>query len=179
LADDQHAAAAVLAFSIIAIVSITGPASSANWPSISTAVTTTHSLLLVTAATSMVIAATSRQLKLALNDALEASRMESRFIAMLNHELRTPLNAILGFSELMRIRQLHQFDDAIGVENIHASGQRLLAMIEGLLNQADHGASAFELNKEPVEISRAVATAVDEMSGELAELAACAGAAAC
>jgi signal transduction histidine kinase len=165
-------AVAVLVFSIIAIVSVTGPAASANWANVFTAVTPTHTLLLVTAATSMVIAATSRQLKLALNDALEASQMKSRFIAMLNHELRTPLNAILGFSELMRMRQLRQFDDAIGpVENIHASGQRLLAMIEGLLNQADHGASAFELDKEPVELSRIVAAAVDDMSGELAELA--------
>jgi signal transduction histidine kinase len=165
-------AVAVLAFSSIAIVSVTGPAASANWVNVFTAATPTHTLLLVTAATSMVIAATSRQLKLALNDALEASQMKSRFIAMLNHELRTPLNAILGFSELMRMRQLREFDDAIGpVENIHASGQRLLAMIEGLLNQADHGASAFELDKEPVDLGRAVAAAVDDMSSELAELA--------
>ena len=147
-------AVAVLCFSTIAIISVTGPAAGANWQNIYTAVTPTHALLLVTASTSMVIAATSRQLKLALNEALEASQMKSRFIAMLNHELRTPLNAILGFSELMRMRQLRAVDDAIGpVENIHASGQRLLAMIEGLLNQADHGA------------------AVDEMRGELSELA--------
>nr|NUR37944.1 hypothetical protein [Sphingomonas sp.] len=165
-------AVAVLIFSTIAILSATGPHAGANWIGTMLPVTPVHTLLLVTASTSMVIAATSRQLKLALNEALEASQMKSRFIAMLNHELRTPLNAILGFSELMRMRQLRAVDDAIGpVENIHASGQRLLAMIEGLLNQADHGASAFELEKQPVEISRTIAAAVDEMRGELSELA--------
>jgi signal transduction histidine kinase len=164
-------AVAVLTFSIIAILSVTGPHANVNWTGAVPPVTPTHTLLLVTAATSMVIAATSRQLKLALNEALEASQMKSRFIAMLNHELRTPLNAILGFSELMRMRKLREIDDAMGpVENIHASGQRLLAMIEGLLNSADHGASAFELDKHPVEISRAIAAAIDEMCGEFAEL---------
>jgi signal transduction histidine kinase len=165
-------AVAILIFTISAILSVTGPHAGANWVGTVPAVTPTHTLLLVTAATSMVIAAISRQLKLALNDALEASQMKSRFIAMLNHELRTPLNAILGFSELMRMGQLKQFDDAIGpVENIHASGQRLLAMIEGLLNQTDHGASAFELEKQPVEVGSAIAAAIDDMQGEFAELA--------
>ncbi len=164
-------AIAVLIFSSIAILSVTGPHAISNWIGAVPPVTPTHTLLLVTASTSMVIAATSRQLKLALNEALEASQMKSRFIAMLNHELRTPLNAILGFSELMRMRKLRELDDAIGpLANIHASGQRLLAMIEGLLNQADHGASAFELDKQPVEVSSALTAAIDDMGGEFAEL---------
>jgi signal transduction histidine kinase len=154
----------VLIFSVVAVLSLTGAHASVNWTGITPPTTPMHVLLLVTAATSMVIAATSRQLKLALNEALEASQMKSRFIAMLNHELRTPLNAILGFSELMRMRQLRQIDDAIGpLANIHASGQRLLAMIEGLLNSADHGASAFELEKQPVELGAVIAAAVDEV----------------
>lgn len=164
-------AVGVLIFSTVAILSMTSPNAGHNWNGVIPPVTPPHVLMLVTASTAMVIAATSRQLKLALNEALEASQMKSRFIAMLNHELRTPLNAILGFSELMRMRQLRQFDDAIGpLANIHASGQRLLAMIEGLLNSADHGASAFELEKEPVELNSAIAAAVDDMSGDLAEL---------
>jgi signal transduction histidine kinase len=159
-------------FTLIAVVSVTGPAHRVNWQSMPTMATPTHALLLVTASACMVIAGISRQLKLALNDALEASQMKSRFIAMLNHELRTPLTAILGFSELMRMRQLREFDDALGpVENIHASGQRLLAMIEGLLGQADHGASAFELEKQRIEIGTSIAAAIDEMPSEFAELA--------
>jgi signal transduction histidine kinase len=159
----------VLIFSSVAVLSLTGPHAAVNWTGMTPPTTPMHMLLLVTAATSMVIAATSRQLKLALNEALEASQMKSRFIAMLNHELRTPLNAILGFSELMRMRQLRQLDDAIGpLANIHASGQRLLAMIEGLLNSADHGASAFELEKHPVEVGGAIALVIDDMSSEFA-----------
>jgi hypothetical protein len=164
-------AIAVLIFSVIAILSLTSPHAASNWVGVVSPVTPVHTLILVTATTSMVIAATSRQLKLALNEALAASQMKSRFIAMLNHELRTPLNAILGFSELMRMQNLRAFDDAIGpLANIHASGQRLLAMIEGLLNSADHGASVFELDKQPVKLSNTVANAVDEMRGEFAEL---------
>jgi len=165
-------AVGILIFSIVAVLSMTGPNAGPNWICVIPPATPPHMLMLVTASTAMVIAATSRQLKLALNEALDASQMKSRFIAMLNHELRTPLNAILGFSELMRLRQLRQFDDAIGpLANIHASGQRLLAMIEGLLSSADHGASAFELEKEPIELRAMIASAVDDMSGDLAELA--------
>ena len=168
------AAIATLIFTIVAVVSVTGPAHKANWQSVPMLATPTHALLLVSASTCMVVAGISRQLKLALNEALEASQMKSRFIAMLNHELRTPLNAILGFSELMRLRELRRIDDAIGpLANIHASGQRLLAMIEGLLSSADRGASAFDLVKEPVGVRSAIAAAIDDMHGEFAELAEC------
>jgi signal transduction histidine kinase len=131
-------------------------------------VTSTDTLLLVTTTTCMVLACISRQLKLALNEALEASQAKSRFIAMLNHELRTPLNAILGFSELMRLQSVRALGDALGpIENIHASGQRLLAMIEGLLDQAERGAGVFELTKQPVDIAQAVAAATSEIAGEI------------
>jgi signal transduction histidine kinase len=166
------AAIATLIFTIIAVVSVTGPAHKANWQSVPLLATPTHALLLVSASTCMVVAGISRQLKLALNEALEASEMKSRFISMLNHELRTPLNAILGFSELMRLRELRRIDDAVGpLANIHASGQRLLAMIEGLLSSADRGASAFDLNKEPVEMDGAIAAAIADMHGDFAALA--------
>jgi signal transduction histidine kinase len=162
------AAVGILIFSIIAIVSITGAAAAVNWPFPPAPVTSTDTLLLVTTTTCMVLACISRQLKLALNEALEASQAKSRFIAMLNHELRTPLNAILGFSELMRLQSVRALGDALGpIENIHASGQRLLAMIEGLLDQAERGAGVFELTKQPVDIAQAVAAATSEIAGEI------------
>lgn len=165
------AAVATLTFTIIAVISLTGPAAAANWRGGVSPVTPTHTLLLVTGAACIVLAAISRQLQIALNAALEASQMKSRFIAMLNHELRTPLNAILGFSELMRLQNVRELDHALGpIENIHASGQRLLAMIEGLLNDADHGASAFDLAKQPLAVPPAVMGAVAEIEDQVGEL---------
>lgn len=162
------AAVAILTFSIVAIASVTGPNAAANAPWPAAMVTPAHMLLLVTTTTCMVLAGISRQLKLALNEALEASQAKSRFIAMLNHELRTPLNAILGFSELMRLQSVRALGDALApIENIHASGQRLLAMIEGLLDQTDRGAGVFELTKQPVAVGQAIAEATAEIAGDI------------
>src|SRR3989337_3110884 len=105
-----------------------------------------HVFLIVAAMGCNVIAAITHRYQRAVDDALAASQVKTRFVAMLNHELRTPLNAILGFSELMRLKNISAMDQAIGpIENIHASGQRLLAMIEGLLSQADRGAGVFAI----------------------------------
>ena len=67
-------AVAILIFAIVAIVSVTGPHAAVNWPWPPAPVTSTNTLLLVTATTCMVLAGISRQLKLALNEAIEASR---------------------------------------------------------------------------------------------------------
>ena len=43
----------------------------------------------------------SKELALARDQALDASKAKSIFLANMSHELRTPLNAIIGYSEMM------------------------------------------------------------------------------
>jgi signal transduction histidine kinase len=161
------ASAAMLILAPVMILSLCGPYAAANWNDLPITTTPAHALLLMTTTAAMVLAVVSRQLRLALIQANEAAAVKSRFIAMLNHELRTPLNAILGFTELMRLKQLRELDEAMGsIENIHASGQRLLAMIEGLLSATDHGAGVFSLEKQRIEAGGFLVELVDEMSGE-------------
>jgi len=84
----------------------------------------------------------------ALIKAERASQAKSEFLATMSHELRTPLNAILGFSEILR----NQYFGPLGekryreyAEDIHASGDDLLALINDVLD-----ISAIEAGKRPL-----------------------------
>jgi two-component system cell cycle sensor histidine kinase PleC len=73
----------------------------------------------------------------------------------MSHELRTPLNAIIGYTDLMRQRTFgpvtpHRY--AAYVDDIHASGQHLLHMINDLLDIAKIEAGKHELVFEAVRL---------------------------
>ena len=66
----------------------------------------------------------------------QAMRTQSEFVANISHELRTPLQSILGFSELGALRA-RPHDKLAGMfDNIHAAGQRMLALVNDLLDLA-------------------------------------------
>ncbi len=66
----------------------------------------------------------------------EASRSKSEFVANISHELRTPLQSILGFSELGVARGRHQGTLAAMFNDIHDAGQRMLVLVNDLLDIA-------------------------------------------
>lgn len=66
----------------------------------------------------------------------EASRAKSEFIANISHELRTPLQSIIGFSELGQVRGRQHEKLAAMFTDIHAAGQRMLALVNDLLDVA-------------------------------------------
>lgn len=66
----------------------------------------------------------------------EASRSKSEFVANISHELRTPLQSILGFSELGMLRG-RQHEKLAGMfSDIHSAGQRMLVLVNDLLDIA-------------------------------------------
>jgi PAS domain S-box-containing protein len=66
----------------------------------------------------------------------QASRSKSEFVANISHELRTPLQSILGFSELGAARGRHQGRLASMFGEIHHAGQRMLVLVNDLLDIA-------------------------------------------
>ncbi|HAJ91809.1 MAG TPA: sensor histidine kinase [Gammaproteobacteria bacterium] len=63
----------------------------------------------------------------------QANRSKSDFLARMSHEIRTPLNGIIGSGELLRSCNLAS-EEREYVDNIHASGQTLLYLIEDILD---------------------------------------------
>ncbi len=76
-----------------------------------------------------------KRLDEAREEAEEASRQKSAFLATMSHELRTPLNGILGFAELLKLEltdPTHQ--EYAGI--IQQSGEHLLNLVNEILDLA-------------------------------------------
>jgi signal transduction histidine kinase len=102
------------------------------------------------------------QLQEAMRQAQAASRHKSAFLANMSHELRTPLNAILGFSELLAQQTYGPLTQkqARYVDNIHTSGQHLLALINDLLDLSKVEAGKLELHPQSFHLREALEAAL-------------------
>ncbi|MCK4752214.1 MAG: HAMP domain-containing protein [Planctomycetes bacterium] len=85
----------------------------------------------------------------------KANQIKGEFLANISHEFRTPLNAILGFAEILREKpEILKKDKARRyAENIITSGNRLLNMINDLLDLAKTEAGKMRLYIEQVSVA--------------------------
>ena len=105
----------------------------------------------------------NRQIEDARGAAEAANRAKSRFLAVMSHELRTPLNAIIGFSDLMRTGVFGPIGEPRYGEylnDIHASAESLLGLINDILDTAKIDSGKMELFEEPVDLEAQVTAAL-------------------
>jgi signal transduction histidine kinase len=98
-----------------------------------------------------------------------ANQTKSEFLTSVSHELRTPMHAILGFSRL-----LLKHSDAIQdkklvamINNIQTSGNRLLNMLNALLDLSKLEAGMANLNFKPQDIRDALNQTLREIDSLL------------
>ena len=105
-----------------------------------------------------------RHIREARDLAEEASRAKSEFVANISHELRTPLQSILGFSELGTLRAQEHPRLAAMFSDVHAAGQRMLALVNDLLDVSKIECSVGTFHLERMDIRRPVRAVVAELA---------------
>ena len=83
----------------------------------------------------------------------EADRLKSAFLANMSHEIRTPMNGILGFAELLREPDLGQEQQLEYVSIIEKSGQRMLNIINEIIDISKIESGTMEVNLNEVNIN--------------------------
>jgi PAS domain S-box-containing protein len=98
-----------------------------------------------------------------VQDALrEANRQKDEFLAIMSHELRTPLTSVLGYTDML----LRGLSGPLGpltnkyLGNVRSAGDRLLELINGLLDYTRLEAGVDRLELRTTDVSRLVTQAV-------------------
>jgi signal transduction histidine kinase len=100
----------------------------------------------------------TKELVIARDAALTASRLKSEFLANISHELRTPLQAIIGYTDLVR-EDLELECMTAQAEDLNKSirsAHVLLALINNILDLAKIEAGKMELNVKSVDIKQLI-----------------------
>ncbi len=91
------------------------------------------------------------EMKLQVNQH-KTDRLKRRFLSSVSHELRTPMNAILGFSNLMIERDLTSDKREEYMEHINLSGNRLLNIVDSMIDVSLLEVSELQINKENINL---------------------------
>ncbi len=90
-----------------------------------------------------------------------ANKAKSEFLSMMSHELRSPLNVIIGFSELMLAGMTGELTGAQqqNLKDIQNSGNRLLNLIDNILDLTRIETSSLMLERSPFVLKDVIAAA--------------------
>nr|WP_295900414.1 response regulator [uncultured Bdellovibrio sp.] len=83
----------------------------------------------------------------------QASQLKSLFLANMSHEIRTPLAAIIGFSDLLKDKNLPEEERLQYLNVIHRTGENLTRIINDILDLSKVEAGHLEIEKSQFSLS--------------------------
>ncbi len=100
-------------------------------------------------------------------EAAESANMaKSQFLANMSHDLRTPMHAILGFSELGNKSSAFTSVERLGdyFLSINQSGQRLLRLLDNILDMSKLEAGQMVLNLGQKDMKAVISKVVEDLT---------------
>jgi PAS domain S-box-containing protein len=101
----------------------------------------------------------------------EVDRMKTEFVSMVSHELRTPLTSIKGFTEMVLDGDAGEIDEEVRefLEIVYANAERLVALVNDLLDISRIESGRINLKSEPVDLQAIVQAVENTMQHKLQE----------
>jgi PAS domain S-box-containing protein len=96
-------------------------------------------------------------------EAEHASRIKDEFLATLSHELRTPLTAMLGWTRMLRMKELDEQTTAHALETIERNVKAQAQLIEDLLDVSRIITGKLRLEAGPMELVPIIKAALDSI----------------
>jgi PAS domain S-box-containing protein len=94
------------------------------------------------------------ELIMAKENAEESDRLKTAFLQNMSHEIRTPLNGILGFADLLTSDSVDMSEMRNYANYIKTSGNRLLALINNILDLSRIEAGSIRIHTKPFALNK-------------------------
>jgi signal transduction histidine kinase/CheY-like chemotaxis protein len=105
--------------------------------------------------------ASDQELRGRIATAEAASRVKDEFLATLSHEIRTPLNAVLGWTRILRSRDIDMATVKRAIDVIDRNASAQLTLIGDMLDMSRIATGKLRLEVAPVDLEPITLSAVD------------------
>ncbi len=100
--------------------------------------------------------------------AMKSDLLKSSFLANMSHDIRTPMNAIIGFSELLKEKELTEDERMKFLNQITKNGESLLNLVDDIIDVSKIEAGVMSIHKAKCPVNHICHELYELYSGYLA-----------